>query len=476
MTLQPLQEAVRKLDRKTPIGSKLRSREWELMPLALRERAQFSAGVESARFLAGLQEQLQGRASLLRQRVANGEAFIDRSSFIADLRGLAREEGIPVEEGKEGTLEDITSRRRLGLIYDMQTDAAAGYANWKANQDPDVLDASPAWLFERIESRDEPRQDWPQRWARAGDAVNWQGAVAAPMIALKNSPIWRVLSRFGTPWPPFDFGSGMGLTDVGRSEAEDIGLIDDTERLEPASADFNDELQASGRGIPPEIRKALSDVFGEQIDISGDTVRWKDQPHEPQMLFDLEHPAPAIRTATRQALDAAGRVHTLGDAKILPIDGEMYSDSNDGEYWSEAFVQGPQGRSRMHIGLQADSTNTALHEIGHFIDEQLLGKGEGQWASRSTEGAAFRRAVQATQAYADWASQPPGPWRDYLLDPKEWFARAYAQWVATEVKDRDPRVWEDFTSARREKPMWWDADFGDVAHEVGRLFAGKGWL
>jgi hypothetical protein len=30
------------------------------------------------------------------------------------------------------------------------------------------------------------------------------------MIARKDSPIWEALSRFGTPYPPFDFNSGCG--------------------------------------------------------------------------------------------------------------------------------------------------------------------------------------------------------------------------------------------------------------------------
>jgi hypothetical protein len=29
------------------------------------------------------------------------------------------------------------------------------------------------------------------------------------MIALKSDPIWTAISAFGTPYPPFDYNSGM---------------------------------------------------------------------------------------------------------------------------------------------------------------------------------------------------------------------------------------------------------------------------
>ena len=45
------------------------------------------------------------------------------------------------------------------------------------------------------------------------------------MIALKNDPVWTALSRFGRPWPPFDYDSGMGIADIDRETAETLGLL-----------------------------------------------------------------------------------------------------------------------------------------------------------------------------------------------------------------------------------------------------------
>ena len=77
------------------------------------------------------------------------------------------------------------------------------------------------------------------------------------MIALKGDPIWAAISRFGTPWPPFDFGSGMGVEDIDWEEAVELGVLkkdDPPPKVE--SKDINDGLEgelpaASTAGTTP---------------------------------------------------------------------------------------------------------------------------------------------------------------------------------------------------------------------------------
>jgi len=265
-----LADAIDQLSAKTPVGSILRSAEWARVPLALRQRAQFSAGVESVRFMANVQEKLLAAVSLERERVKNGEAFVDRSSFIGDMRKLALELGIgPTDRADIGTLKDITHSSRLGMIFDIQTGQARGYANWKMDQDPDVLDAFPAQELLRVEDRKVPRQ-WHERWADAGGNV-----FGGRMIALKTDDIWTRISRFGVPWPPFDFNSGMGVEDVSRDEAEALGVIRADTELHPLVQDFNDDLEASVTGLTDAETGALEKIFGDQIRIEGDTVQWR---------------------------------------------------------------------------------------------------------------------------------------------------------------------------------------------------------
>lgn len=52
------------------------------------------------------------------------------------------------------------------------------------------------------------------------------------MVALKTSPIWVELSRFGYPYPPFDFNSGMWVRPVSDDDCEALGLLADEEWLD----------------------------------------------------------------------------------------------------------------------------------------------------------------------------------------------------------------------------------------------------
>jgi hypothetical protein len=78
----------------------------------------------------------------------------------------------------------------------------------------------------------------------------------------------------------------MGLEDGDRSEAEALGLLDKNQspaarlqQLRDASAkqqqDWNEGLQASVKGIAPEMRDSLYQAFGDQISFEGDTAQWK---------------------------------------------------------------------------------------------------------------------------------------------------------------------------------------------------------
>jgi hypothetical protein len=271
----PLPEAVARLGKRTPIGARLSSAEWARVPRALRESAQFSAHVESARLLTAIQEKLRRRLDWESEAVANGQALVDRSSFIADLRQIAKEEGIQTA-GPEaaGTVRDIRSAKRLGLIYDMQTRQAAEFARAKMDMDPDLLDEWPAYRFVRVESRSQPRGDWPARWDRAAAEVGFAGVARDAMVALKTSPVWAALSEFGNPWPPYDYGSGMGRVDVDRDAAEALGLIKPGEALRPLDLDVGNGLEASAESIDDYGLDHLQQVFGEAVKLVGNRIVW----------------------------------------------------------------------------------------------------------------------------------------------------------------------------------------------------------
>lgn len=239
------EEALESREVRQLLPTELRTQLLDTIAPELRERAMFSAGVTSVEFLQraedGIDEILRGSS--------------DRATQRASLKRLLDSLSYRPEEGEEGTLTDLSSDSRLNLILDTNVEMAQSYGAWKQGQDPDILDLWPAQELVRVRDAQEPR-DWASRWAEAGGTF-----FGGRMIALKNDPIWTRISRFGLPYPPFDFNSGMDVSDVDRETAIEAGLIDRDTQVTPTDRDFNTDLQAS-----PEVRSdALRDALAETL-------------------------------------------------------------------------------------------------------------------------------------------------------------------------------------------------------------------
>jgi hypothetical protein len=279
ITLAPFADAVAMLDEKLPIASSIRSAEWGQVSRELRNRAQFSAGVESVQLLNEIQTRARRRLSLETEKLGNGnERFENRDTFISEVREMAQNLGIDTTQGpgEYGTIKDIRSNERLALIHEMQTSQMAEAARRKADLSKVPLNLYPAYRFQRVESRDKPRGEayWQGRWSEAGQAVAWEGASEQPMVALKTSPIWAELSRFGNPHPPFDYNSGMGTVDVDRETAVKLDLLQDDDVLEADPEDINDGYAASVEGVDPEMQAKLKAWFGDQVKIQDGEAAW----------------------------------------------------------------------------------------------------------------------------------------------------------------------------------------------------------
>lgn len=170
--------------------------------------------------------------------------------------------------GKFVESEEVADSIRFALKISQEVASGAGqFLN--QNLSPEVLDEYPALEFKRLFDRDVPRgfkrgpkgglivvpdDDWPTRWAAAGDAagdddwLDWEGdAQTGRGVALKSSGIWQALGdgagdyddTLGNPFPPFAFNSGFMTFDLGRSEAVKLGLIGAEEAAKPAKIDFS---------------------------------------------------------------------------------------------------------------------------------------------------------------------------------------------------------------------------------------------
>ena len=322
-------DAIERIARRTPVTSGLSADKWRDVPLALRDRALFSAKVENLRVVQSIQDRMLAavRDARVTRESPDGapvDVLMTKSRFVREMRRIVEEEGL----GPTGprTIEDIRQSPRLGLIFDMAEKSAYGHAQRKVGLDENVLNMFPAQRLVRVAARREPR-DWMTRWQEAGAAVGWEGAIPGDMVALKTSPIWEELSVFGVPWPPFDYGSGMGLRDVRRDEAEALGLVEPGERLagDEAEERFNAELEASVRDLDPVKRELLKGAFGDQVKIVGGRAAWYPQAY--REYYERANDSPQwnpdpfrIGAATPEAVRAASQARGTGRLELAGRD------------------------------------------------------------------------------------------------------------------------------------------------------------
>ena len=205
--------AAEKILKKALIGSSLNSREWNLVQAGLRDRAFISSQGESMRILHAARRMVADRAG----------GQLSASEIRRDLRKVISSTGYRPPEGKEGTLQDLYSKRRLDTIIRTNVEQARGYVRHLDGMKPGAFAAFPGQELIRVRERKEKR-DWATRWKNAGGQF-YNGR----MIALRDDPIWERISVFGNPFPPFDWGSGMGVRAVSRRDSIALGVVTDNE-------------------------------------------------------------------------------------------------------------------------------------------------------------------------------------------------------------------------------------------------------
>lgn len=254
----PYAEAVAAAQRRTPVGSVLTSEEWAQVPLALRDRAFFSAQQTNIAFLDRARRGVDGLVA----------GNTDRATQRLELRKLAESLGLaPAGGDGAGTVQDLGSDARLNLMLDTQLRQAQGYGNFLQGNEPSVLEQWPAQeLIDTNPGQTDGRRNWAARWLAAGGIFVDGGR----MIALKSAPIWAKLSRFGTPYPPFDYGSYWDVQDVDRDEAEAFGLIKPGAPVKSAVEDFNASLEASLPAQGGDYERLLKATFGDQLETGRD--------------------------------------------------------------------------------------------------------------------------------------------------------------------------------------------------------------
>lgn len=267
----PHQATLDWLHGKASVPSDLRTADWQRVPVELRERSFFLAGVSEAEILQQFRDEAQS--------VAAGQTSYSESR--ARLHDYLQAAGYRPEPGQEGTIKDLRTARRQTVALQTNVEAARAFGQWKRQQG--ALAAFPAVRYFRARQAMVPR-DWPARWRAALAATTTAGAAPGhtegDLVALANHPLWTHpgFNQLGSPWPPFAFGSGMMTSPVSRAEAADLGLLrgDIAAMLQPQDRSFNETLQTHPAVTSQPLRAALADHLQGFAEWHGDTLLFTD--------------------------------------------------------------------------------------------------------------------------------------------------------------------------------------------------------
>ena len=257
----PFKEALDAHQVKSVLPTSGRTADLQQLSGAVKRRALFSSTVASTELLQKISDSVNG---ILTGQVDQATARLGIKQLLADM-------GYQPDPEHVGGLQDLSSTTRIDLQMVTNVDTARGYGWDLQGQQPDVLDEWPAQELTRDFEPKGKERDWAARWARVGGEF-----FGGRMIALKNDAIWSKLGDpelfddgLGNPYPPFAFNSGMGVRDVSRDEAEQLGIIDPNQEVFPRDLSFNDELQASPDVRDERLRSMLSATGLGEFDSDG---------------------------------------------------------------------------------------------------------------------------------------------------------------------------------------------------------------
>ncbi len=363
------------------------SADWEAVSAAIKDRAFFSSRIASANFLDVCQAKL---ADLLAGAANQDGAVTSRAEVVSAIMQIARAEGIALGTNR---LSDPGSAARANVIVDTNAGLAAGYVRAEIGNTYGARLAFPAQELVRIEKRQEPR-DWRRRWTEHGGRL-----YAGRMVALKGDPIWLAISRFGVPYPPFDFNSGMGVEDVSFDEAVSLGVIAQDYQPPKASPidDFNKDLESALKVSGPESPrlKALQSRFGEQLQYN---------PHSKSVYFDGAMIHNVVRQL-RAEMSSGAKTTAVKTKPSVGAPSDLFRQTV-GELKEDAALKlSPSNLLHViqnHVGVEKDSRNIPLTDrelglVGHVwrTPDSVEAAKDGYWmlSKRAADGSMYRLVV-----------------------------------------------------------------------------------
>ncbi len=383
---------------KKSVPSEFRLREWRESGIAaqVRERAFFMASVHQANILQEFRDKI---AQVLRGQASAGQAREAMRRFLEEI-------GYKALPGLEGTIKDLSTHRRRKVSIDANVALARG---WQHRQERLHDKFNPGWELYRQARAEEPR-DWQTRWQEAAAAVGWEGVSrGGEMIALVSSPIWKRLSTFRQPHPPFDYGSHMWTRPVDFDRCVELGLLTDEDFGHTAGEgeSLNANTEVSAEKWDKYVRQQLESSLGNLGIWDGKVLRMADvngtRPCTAEQLARLfSEPAPdgvpsLQRDAIREWIRDSSQFHELTEYEKSK--GRVYTKAglNEREDLARAFSRIiPTPKQELQRGLHFDSEE----ELVRF-DSGLRERGDVYSPRPGRIGESWTDSPRAAAEYAD---------------------------------------------------------------------------
>lgn len=240
------------------------SQDWASVAPAIRQRAFFSATINSARVLHRMRSMLLDWQSgavetILTPSGATETAFKETglAKFREKAADLLVSEGLASKSDfKNESIKNVVSNSRLKLIFNTNTAQAQDFAIYQSRvADPERINRFPAAEFVRTPGARVPRDRHVANEGairRYDDLQFWLN---------QNAPD---IGGFGVPWGPWGFNSYMTTFPIPRRRAEKLGLVKPGEKVMPPDLTqfgvtlptrLNKGVTASVDDITPEIRQ-----------------------------------------------------------------------------------------------------------------------------------------------------------------------------------------------------------------------------
>jgi hypothetical protein len=277
--LESITDALRAAQARGELPTSLGTAELRDLGADVLSRSVFTARGTNAIFVSKIKEVTDAMAA------GGMDEATARVTLLETLRslGYTPEGGFPhtpagsVPPAVKGTLQDLSSFRRLDLIVSTQRALMRGKGQQMRGQLPERLATFPAYEI-GASTAAEPRIDWDSRWVIAGGQVREDGR----KIAFKGDPVWGELGSYdnfddalGVDHSPFYFGSTRPLIEVPADEVLQLGITGPngetpSEWFTTGPITLSGKLPApvlSTRTMDPEIRKAFENrADAETID------------------------------------------------------------------------------------------------------------------------------------------------------------------------------------------------------------------